>query len=128
MPNSKADVTSCSIINGISMAVEALSELTELQKRNGSLRHGGDGLLRSDLFSAAISNMKYEVLSEKERILSASHAKICKKHMIRHDANSLKRKKVFLIFIVLHLNPYEFICDRNLNFRGFCFDACQFIS
>lgn len=32
MPDAKADLSSCSIINGISMAIEAISELTELQK------------------------------------------------------------------------------------------------
>uniref|UniRef100_A0A0N5ABR0 Protein asunder n=1 Tax=Syphacia muris TaxID=451379 RepID=A0A0N5ABR0_9BILA len=93
MPSLKADISSRSLKNGVSMAVEALSELTELQKRNDVLRNGDNGLLRSDLFSAAISNMKYEVLSDRERIICNSHAKLCKKHMIRHDASVLKKKK-----------------------------------
>uniref|UniRef100_A0A915PXW4 Protein asunder n=1 Tax=Setaria digitata TaxID=48799 RepID=A0A915PXW4_9BILA len=40
VPDAKADLSSCSIINGISMAVEAISELTELQKKLSDLNAG----------------------------------------------------------------------------------------
>lgn len=93
-PNPKADLSSFSIINGISMAVESLSELTELQKKCAIIRHGEDGLLRRELFSAAVSNMKNDVLSDKEKVLSSAHTKLCKKHVMRQDASVLKKKKM----------------------------------
>lgn len=40
VPDAKADLSSCSIINGISIAVEAISELTELQKKQSDLNSG----------------------------------------------------------------------------------------
>ncbi|KAL3997721.1 Cell cycle and development regulator family protein [Acanthocheilonema viteae] len=40
VPDAKADLSSCSIINGISIAVEAISELTELQKKQCDLNSG----------------------------------------------------------------------------------------
>uniref|UniRef100_A0A183EFG0 Protein asunder n=1 Tax=Gongylonema pulchrum TaxID=637853 RepID=A0A183EFG0_9BILA len=43
IPDPEADLSSCSIINGISMAVEAISELTELQKKQVELNSGIDG-------------------------------------------------------------------------------------
>ncbi|VDN05596.1 unnamed protein product [Thelazia callipaeda] len=43
VPDAKADLSSCSIINGISIAVEAISELTELQKKQSTLNCGSKG-------------------------------------------------------------------------------------
>lgn len=40
VPDAKADLSSCSIINGISIAVEAISELTELQKKQSDVNSG----------------------------------------------------------------------------------------